>query len=197
LLAAYSNPRSGARKGQPLRFIAGHHNRGAHNPRYKGRTVSTYGYIYRFVPDHPHANKDGCVMEHRLVMEAMLGRYLAPEEVVHHLSGDRAANDPSNLRLYANNAEHIRAAHGPGARWSSFADACTVCGSATIPHAARGVCRNCYVRLRRHDPASTWGHGYPCCVNCGTTASYHASRGLCHNCDEQRRRGRLANASSN
>lgn len=187
-ISRYTNKRSGQRKGQPLRFLPGHHTRGAHNGRYKGRTVSTHGYIYRFVPDHPHANKDGCVMEHRLVMEANLGRYLASEEVVHHRDENRANNVPDNLRLYANQAEHIRDAHGPGARWSSFADACTACGSATIPHAAAGVCRNCYVRQRRHSPEGTWGQRYPCCVNCGTTASYHATRGLCHNCDEQRRR---------
>ena len=48
-------------------------------------------------------------MEHRLVMEDKLGRYLTPEEEVHHIDGNRANNDPDNLRLFPNKATH--AAH--------------------------------------------------------------------------------------
>jgi hypothetical protein len=41
-------------------------------------------------------------------MEAKLGRYLTPEEVVHHIDGDKENNDPDNLMLFANNGEHTR-----------------------------------------------------------------------------------------
>lgn len=73
-----------------------------------GRTVDKHGYILVKAPDHPHANYQGYVREHRLVMEQKLGRYLEPGEVVDHIDGNTSNNDPSNLRLFASNAEHLR-----------------------------------------------------------------------------------------
>lgn len=39
-------------------------------------------------------------LEHRVVMERVLGRPLAPRETVHHKYGTRFDNDPSNLELW-------------------------------------------------------------------------------------------------
>ena len=51
------------------------------------------------------ARKDGYVMEHRLVVEAELGRFLSKSEVVHHINENPADNRPENLQVMTK-AEH-------------------------------------------------------------------------------------------
>jgi len=84
---------------------------GSNNPNWRGgRRKDHFGYIYICSPDHPHKNKRGEVAEHRLVMERILGRYLEPEEVVHHINGIRDENYPENLEL-TDIHEHQRTVH--------------------------------------------------------------------------------------
>lgn len=66
------------------------------------------GYVLLSCPEHYYAGKDGYVLEHRLVMEAQIGRLLAPTEDVHHVNGIRHDNRPENLELIASRAEHLR-----------------------------------------------------------------------------------------
>lgn len=84
--------------------------RGRRNPAWKGgRMTDKSGYILVHQPDHPQANRHGYCREHRLVMEAKLGRTLTREEVVDHIDGNTGNNDPENLRVFPNNGEHLRA----------------------------------------------------------------------------------------
>lgn len=60
---------------------------------------------------HPHASKTGYVPEHRLVIEAQVGRILDPSEQVHHINLIKNDNRPENLVLFRNASEHFKA-HG-------------------------------------------------------------------------------------
>lgn len=87
---------------------------GEGHPEWKGgRKQEKGGYWLVWQADHPHARHkrthgSGYVAEHRLVMEQKLGRYLDPQEVVHHIDGNPENNHPDNLQLFANNGEHLR-----------------------------------------------------------------------------------------
>lgn len=92
-----------------------------YSPPGKGTINTPQGYVVRYSPDHPHANSSFHVFEHRLVMEKHLGRYLEPKETVHHIDGNRANNDISNLVLYGTRGEHLKAGHSLELRVRSLA----------------------------------------------------------------------------
>lgn len=75
---------------------------------WKGHSIDKDGYRLIHVKGHPNARKhSNWIFEHRLVMEEVIGRYLLPNEVVHHIDGNKLNNDPSNLRLFESNGEHL------------------------------------------------------------------------------------------
>jgi hypothetical protein len=82
-----------------------------HHPAWKGGEITRLGYVFIKVKNHPHADILGYVKRSRLVMEAYLGRYLTPEEAIHHLNEIRDDDRLENLQLCSSNSEHMRIGH--------------------------------------------------------------------------------------
>jgi len=77
----------------------GYDRSGNKNPRWKGgRRKRADGYVLVYQPGHPYAYRN-YVLEHRLVMEKALGRYLQPHEIVHHINGIKDDNRIENLTV--------------------------------------------------------------------------------------------------
>ena len=68
---------------------------------------SKYGYISVWKPNHPKAVKKR-MMEHRLVMEKKISRYLKKGELVHHINYLEWDNRPINLYLVKGNIKHLK-----------------------------------------------------------------------------------------
>ena len=80
---------------------------GPRNPNWGGgRHKNSLGYVIVKIPGHRSANAQGYVSEHRLVMEAKIGRAMNEGEVVHHINGIRDDNRPENLQLFQSEGEH-------------------------------------------------------------------------------------------
>lgn len=71
------------------------------------------GYIAIYFPDHPKSSVDGYILEHDLIMECYLGRWLKDNEVVHHINRDKTDNRIENLMLLTR-AEHTSLHHKKG-----------------------------------------------------------------------------------
>lgn len=85
------------------------YRKGNNHPLYKGgRWITSDGYIRIIKSKHPEADKSGCILEHRYLVEKKIGRYLKYGEVVHHIDGDRQNNNIDNLMLFNNHSEHIK-----------------------------------------------------------------------------------------
>lgn len=79
---------------------------GKNGSNWKGGRIIHLGYIRIYKPNHPYADKQGYVREHRLVVERYIKRYLKPNEHIHHIS-DRDNNNIQLLIGFSSFAAHI------------------------------------------------------------------------------------------
>jgi hypothetical protein len=96
--------------------------RGERSRHWRGGKIKRRGYVLVNAPDHPSlaGTQRRYVLEHRLVMEKVLGRYLESHEQVHHKNGMRDDNSPENLELW-----HLQQPPGQRAHEQQHCPTCT------------------------------------------------------------------------
>ena len=106
-----------------------------------GKAIDHDGYILVSVSgDHPYCRirndrKTGRILEHRLMMEKKIGRYLLSSEVVDHIDGLTLHNEPDNLRLFSSNKEHLSSTlAGLSPQWSLEGKINATKGSSSLIH---------------------------------------------------------------
>lgn len=94
--------RLGLKKTDELLFDNRSARRGEKSPTWKGgRSFNEKGYVVL-------TTDNGRVLEHREIMEKHLGRKLEPNEVVHHINGNKADNRIENLEVMTNGEHTIK-----------------------------------------------------------------------------------------
>lgn len=90
------------------------------------------GYKVIYLPEHKHSDSSGCVYEHIIVAEKMLGRDLKDGECVHHKDEVKSNNDPSNLMVFKTVGDHTAYHNGSSIKldgdvWVAIDNANTIC----------------------------------------------------------------------
>ena len=85
--------------------------KGKETAHWQGGRIIAGGYYYVYAPNHPNKTLGCYVLEHRLIMEKHIKRYLKKEEIVHHGNGNKLDNRFGNLCLVENQSEHNKIYH--------------------------------------------------------------------------------------
>ena len=95
-------------KGEPNKFIHGHHARGKNHYNWENGIIESdgQGYCLVYCPEHIHATNLGYVRRSHLVVEKALGKILSRKIIVHHINSIRNDDRPKNLVVCENHAYH-------------------------------------------------------------------------------------------
>lgn len=109
------------------------------------RIVISDGLQYRVVKIAHGLGRRNWKYEHRLVLEAKLGRPLLPEEHAHHINHNTLDNRPENLEALSrsSHATHHGKLRKPPGKWAILHDRCVKCGTTDAGHASKGLCWRC------------------------------------------------------
>lgn len=123
------------RWGNSRQYIYGHNWCGKNNLNWRGgRRLGNHGYWVILRHDHHEADRDGYVLEHRLVYEEYHKCCLLSWSRIHHDDGDKENNEISNL-IITSRWEHKNKFHR-----EDFGQVCERCGSTD-------VCRNSFTKM--------------------------------------------------
>ena len=88
---------------------SGSFKKGDQHRNWRGGKIKTdKGYILIYTPNHPYGKRRGqYVLQHRLVAEKHLGRYLKPKEIIHHINDIKTDNRTKNLYLFKSRGYHM------------------------------------------------------------------------------------------
>ena len=109
---------------------------------FRGRYISSNGYVCVFEPNHPAASKRGYVYEHRVIMERHIGRFLNKNEDVHHIDKNRQNNSISNLLLLSRSEHHRLHRTEQTGIISKKKPMCRICGNPTTKEGC--LCISCW-----------------------------------------------------
>ncbi len=192
-LANQTHPKRGIFKGQPNRFIFGHHckvlaPRREKSPQWRGgKSRTSGGYETTFLPEYHRADTRGYVLTHILIAEKVMGKHLPPGAEVHHHTKTQLVicQDRTYHRLMHRRMNALRACGD--VHWQKCCLCKTYDSVENLRRRVDGIsfyhisCKN---KASRDDYAKVqggtvrpWGRGRKC--NVPGCDKDHLSRGLC------------------
>ncbi len=144
-IARQNDHRFGHIKGEPVRFIRGHHARlqpfGPDSHNWKcGIVKGKQGRLLIHKPSHPRSRKNNYVPKTLLIVENAIGKYLPFGVVVHHVDGN-VQNDKNNNLAVCEDDNYHKLLHRRQRAYEN-------CGNSNW--------RKCYICQKYDDPASLY-----------------------------------------